>query len=220
MNLIFASLVGVLATTGVNAQDGPPPLAPLPKVIGDGGDTPPVISTMAPQDVVESASAAVAALGNEVVLGRYKAAIDRMYPLWKKRTAKRLGGMEKLEAQLDGVARQMVQQGISMISFQPQGQPRSYEVGSGSKMEVTKESVTYNQWLVLIPTVTKFRITRQNEKTVVIESIGFQVAVSDKGKNDWTFIDGSGLSVNNLRNLFYNLPADMELPPTGKREVR
>jgi hypothetical protein len=220
MKLIFAAMAALLATGSVRGQDGPPPLAPLPKVTGEGGGTSPVISTMAPPEVVASASAAVAALGDEVVLGRYKAAIDRMFPLWKKRTAARVGGMEKLEGQLDGVARQMVQQGISMISFRPEGQPRSYEVGSGSKMEVTKDSVSYNQWLVLIPTVTKFRITRQNEKTVVIESIGFQVAVSDKGKNDWTFIDGSGLSVNDLRNLFYNLPADMELPPTGKREAR
>lgn len=213
-------MAGFLVTNSLSGQDGPPPLAPLPKVVAEGGGASPVISTMAPPEVVASASAAVAALGNEVVLGRYKAAIDRMYPLWKKRTAKRLGGMDKLEAQLDGVARQMVQQGISMISFQPQGQPRSYEVGSGKKMEVTNDTVSYNQWMVLIPTVTKFRITRQNEKTVVIESIGFQVAVSDKGKNDWTFIDGSGLSVNDLRGLFYNLPADMELPPTGKRESR
>ena len=54
----------------------------------------------------------------------------------------------------------------------------------------------------------------------MIESIGFQVAVSDKGKNDWTFIDGSGLTVNDLRGLFVTLPQDLELPPLEKRESR
>ncbi len=215
-------MVCVLTAGNSLGQNGPPPLAPLPKVIAEGGETSPVLSSMAPPEVVASASTAVAKLGDEVVLGRYKAAIDRMNPLWKERTAKRMGGMDKLESQLDGVAQQMVQNGISMISFKPQGQPRSYEVGAGKKVEKVNgenvESLVFNQWLVMIPTVTKFRITRQNEKTMVIESIGFQVAISDKGKNDWTFIDGSGLSVNDLRSLFFNLPADIELPPTGKRE--
>ena len=82
----------------------------------------------APPDVVASAVAAVDKLGEEVVLGRYQVAVERMNPMWKERTAKRMGGMEALEKQLDGVATQMVQQGISMISFKPQGQPRSYEV--------------------------------------------------------------------------------------------
>ncbi len=229
MKIIFPIAVLALAAGNLRGQDGPPPLAPLPKVIDEGGESSAVLSSMAPPEVVASASAAVAKLGDEVVLGRYKIAIDRMNPLWKERTAKRLGGeeklgMERLEKQLEGVAQQMVQQGISMISFKPQGQPRSYEVGAGKKVEKLNgqdvESLVFNQWLVMIPTVTKFRITRQNEKTVVIESTGFQVAISDKGKNDWTFIDGSGLSVNDLRSLFFNLPADMQLPPVGKRESR
>ncbi len=213
-----------LAAGSLFAQGGPPPLAPLPKIPKEGNDAPRATSPMAPPEVVASAVAAVASLGDEVVLGRYQVAVERMNPLWKERTAKRLGGMEKLEKQLEGVAQQMVQQGISMISFKPQGQPRSYEVGAGKKVEKVNgeevETLVFNQWMVLIPTVTKFRITRQKEKTLVIESIGFQVAVSDKGKNNWTFIDGSGLSVNDLRGLFFNLPQDMQLPPVEKRESR
>ena len=206
------------------AQGGPPPLAPLPKIPKEGAEAVPGASPMAPPEVVASAVAAVASLGDEVVRGRYQVAVERMNPQWKKRTAERLGGPEALEKQLAGVAQQMVQQGISMISFKPQGQPRAYEVGAGKKVEKINgqevESLVFNQWMVLIPTVTKFRITRQNEKTLVIESIGFQVAVSDKGKNNWTFIDGSGLSVNDLRGLFFNLPQDMQLPPVEKRESR
>ncbi|NQW99469.1 hypothetical protein HQ447_02330 [bacterium] len=207
-----------------------PPLAPLPKVASEPPAaavpvTPTVQASAAPADVVASAVTAVARLGDEVVLGRYQVAVERMNPMWKERTAKRLGGMKELERQLSGVARQMVQQGISMISFKPQGQPRSYEVGPGKKVERVGgeevESLIFNKWMVLIPTATTFRIIREGEsKPIVIESIGFQIAISDKGANDWTFIDGSGLTVNDLRMLFPTLPLDMQLPPLEKRESR
>jgi hypothetical protein len=83
------------------------------------------------------------------------------------------------------------------------------------------ERLVFTKWLVLVPTVTTFRIMRQGEpKPLVIESTGYQVAISDKGKSDWTFIDGAGLTPADLRGIFITLPQDMELPPVGKREVR
>ncbi len=213
-----------LSVATASAQDTPPPLAPLPKVPKEavtGGK----VSAAAPPEVVASAVAAVGRLGEEVVLGRYQVAVEKMNPEWKDRVAKRMGGMEALEKQLSGVARQMVQQGVSMISFKPQGQPRSFEVGPGRKVETVNgeqvESLVFSKWMVLIPTSTQFRIIRQGDpKPLVIESIGFQVAVSEKGKNDWTFIDGSGLSVNDLRSIYATLPQDIELPPVEKREAR
>lgn len=199
------------------------PLAPLPPL--ESATEPKAVASSAPADVVASAVAAVGKLGDEVVLGRFQVAVDRMNPMWKERAAKRMGGMEKLNKQLAGVARQMVQQGISMISFKPQGQPRSFEVSPGRKVEtvggVEVETLIFNKWLVMVPTETKFRIIREGEpKPLVIDSIGFQVAISDKGKNDWTFIDGSGLSVNDLRGLFATLPQDLVLPPLSKKESR
>jgi hypothetical protein len=216
--LFFTMAAGVCR---LSAQDTPPPLAPLPKIPQE--DIAPVAA--APADVVASAIAAVAELGDAVVLGHYKVAVERMNPSWKERTAKRIGGMKELEKQLEGVAQQMVQQGINIISFKPQGQPRSFEVGPGRKVEKVKgaevENLVFNKWLVLIPTVTQFRIIRQGQaRPTVIDSIGFQVAISDKGKNDWTFIDGAGLTVNELRSLFVTLPQDLQFPPIEKRESR
>lgn len=214
----------MVAVGSSSAQDAPPPLAPLPKVPAEGAAPATATSSAAPSDVVASAVAAVESLGDEVVLGRFQVAVERMNPQWKERTANRMGGMEELEKQLAGVAKQMVQNGISMISFKPTGQPRSYEVGPGKKVEKVNgedvEKLIFTKWLVLIPTVTKFRIMRQNEKLVVIESTGFQVAISEKGKNDWTFIDGSGLTVNDLRGMYVTLPQDLQFPPLGKREAR
>jgi hypothetical protein len=227
----------MIAAGGVVCAQDAPPLAPLPKVPDLGnppadGEIPPPpaapappLAAAAPPDVVASAVAAVGRLGDEVVMGRYQVAVERMNPMWKERTAKRLGGMDELERQLAGVAAQMVQQGISMISFKPQGQPRSYEVGPGRKVDVVAgeevESLIFTKWMVLIPTVTTFRVILEGEtKPRLIESTGFQVAVSEKGKNDWSFIDGSGLTVNDLRGLFATLPQDLQLPPVGKRETR
>lgn len=184
-----------------------------------------VMADAVPPEMTASAVAAVAKLGDEVVLGRYHVAVERMNPLWKKRAAERMGGKEALEKQLAGVAAQMVQQGISMISFKPQGQPRVHQVSPGRRVlrenGVDIEKLVYTKWLVLVPTVTKFRIMRDGvPKPLVIESTSYQAAVSDKGKNDWTFIDGAGLTPADLRALFITLPQDMELPPVEKREVR
>jgi hypothetical protein len=187
-----------------------------------------VAQAAAPAPVAAAAVAAVKALGDQVVLGKFQVAIDRMYPQWKERAAKEAGGMDKLEEKLAGVPRMMAQQGVQLISFRPQGMPVSYEVGPGKEVVVVNgkevEKLVHKQWLVLVPTLTEYRISKPGEKGalpkfVVIQSTGFQVAVSDKDKNDWTFIDGAGLSVADLRRLFITLPENMELPPIERKAV-
>lgn len=210
---------GIASSGAARAQAPLPPLPSLPQAHA------PEKKATAPGEVVASAVAAVEELGKQVVLGRYQMAVDRMYPLWKERAAKRAGGMEALERQLSEVGAEMVRQGISMISSQPQGQPRVFEVGPGKKNEVIDgeevETLIYTKWLVMVPTVTRFRILREGDpKPLILENLSYQVAISDKGANDWTFIDGSGLSVPELRRLFINLPQDLQLPPLEKREVR
>jgi hypothetical protein len=187
-----------------------------------------VATEAVPPQVVASAVAAVAKLGDDVVLGRYQVAVERMNPIWRERTAKRSGSTETPEQQAAGVAAQMVQQGISMISCKPQGQPRPYEVAPGTvavkENGATVEKLMFTKWLVLVPTATRFRIMHgeagQPPKVITIESISYQVAISDKGKNDWTFIDGSQLQPSDLRGLFVTLPKNMELPPVEKHESR
>ena len=176
-------------------------------------------------DVVASAVDAVTQLGEQVVLGKYKVAIERMNPLWKERTAQRVGGMAALERQLDGVAARMLQEGISMISFKPHGEPRVYQVTPGKRVVrengVNVERLVFTRWLVLVPTTTTVRVLRPGEtRSIVVESLSFQVAISDKGKNEWTFIDGASLKPSDLRGLFGTLPADIELPPVGKKEAQ
>jgi hypothetical protein len=220
---VISCSIWALGCSAAWSQDTPPPLAPLPEI---SQEKPTPASNLAPPEVVTSAVSAVAALGNEMVLGRYQVALERMNPQWKERAARGMpGGMAELEQQLGGVAKELVQQGISIISYQPQGPPQSYEVGPGTKVEKINgemvESLSFSKWLVLVPTVTKIRMICPGvTKPKVIESIGYQVAISEKGKNVWTFIDGAGLSVNDLRTMFVNLPREMKLPPLEKREAR
>jgi len=175
----------------------------------------------APAEVTAAAVAAVKAMGDQVVLGRHQEAIKRMYPQWKESVAKREGGMEKLEAKLAGIVKQMNEQGVQVLSFRPEGVPTAYEVGPGKEVVEENgkkvEKMIYKQWLLLIPTVTEYRITKPGKggelpKFLVITSSGFQVAISDKDKNDWTFIDGSGVTVPELRRLFITLPDTLVLP--------
>lgn len=179
--------------------------------------------TAAPREVVASAIDAVDKLGKQVVLGNHKAAVDSMYPQWKKRMAKRKGGLEKLEQELDGIGQEMARNGMAITSVKTRGAPRVYEVWPGKPKDGAGADVepVFDKWLLLVPTVTRLRIMKgdpPNLQVVDIDIHGFQVAIADKAKNNWTFINGSDVSVSDLRSLFASLPANMELPEV-KREV-
>lgn len=169
--------------------------------------------TVAPPEVVRSALGAVEDLGKQVVMGNHQAAIERMYPQWKERMAKRKGGMAKLEEELSGIGETLARNGITIISFKVTGEPKVYEVFPDGNAEQAGEAMSYSKWLLLIPTATRLRMLPPNErKPRVMDSFGFQVAISEKGENDWTFINGSDVSVSDLRSLFLTLPPDMQLP--------
>ena len=176
----------------------------------------------APLEVVNSAITAVNDLGKQVVLGKYKVAMDRMYPQWKERLSSRAGGEAVLAKQFENMTAEMTKQGTSMVSFKSYGFPKVYEVYPGKKVETVDgkqvETLINTKWLLLIPTETRYRLMKDREQ-LVIESKGVQVAVADKDKLVWSFIDGSGLTVQDLRSMFISLPKDMELPEIKRRSV-
>jgi hypothetical protein len=184
-----------------------------------------VMAEAAPAALVSSAVEAVRKLGEQVVLGRYQTTLERMNPTWKQRTAARLGGMDKLERKIAEVPAEMVRQGISMISYKPEGQPIVHEVSLGTRKVTSNgmetKRMVFTKWLVLVPTVTRIRIiSKENpRRPVIMEQTGFQVAISDKDKLDWTFIAGSELNAGDLRGLFPTLPQNMELPQVQLREI-
>ena len=219
--LIAVSLGAWLCGQALAQKKGAAAPAPAPRA-----ETVPLSAAVtAPAEVVAAAVAAVDKLGSEVTRGNYAAAIERMNPLWKERLAKQTpGGMAEVVKQIEGASKRMTQEGVSIISSVHQGTPRSFEVGPGTKVEkVNGEDVElqiFTKWLVFVPTLTKYRLFLEKDpKPVVIEKVGFQVAVSDKAKSDWTFIDGTGLTLNTLRRLYVTLPRDLELPPIEERKA-
>ncbi|MEM1083725.1 MAG: hypothetical protein AAGI48_06345 [Verrucomicrobiota bacterium] len=176
---------------------------------------------VAPPAVVDSAVTAVEDLGEKVVKrGDFKAAIDSMYPQWKERMAKRNGGIRNLEEKLAAVGPALAREGVEIISFKTVGAPRSYEVWPGKpEPGAAPDAINFTKWLLLIPTVTQLRVAVSADppEFAVIDSHGFQVAISDKGKNEWTFINGSDVTVADLRSLFITLPDNMRLPEVKKK---
>jgi hypothetical protein len=133
-----------------------------------------------------------------------------------------------IRKQIEGAAQRMAQEGVSIVSSvplgPPQGQPHAFEVQPGKRIEKINgeetEILVFTKWLVTVPTVTTFRIlVKGSRKPVYVEKIGFQVAVADKGKDNWTFIDGSKLTVSALRRVYATLPKDLRLPPIEEREA-
>lgn len=175
----------------------------------------------APPEVSAAAVAAVEDLGKQVVLGRHRAALERMYPPWKERLAAEVGGMEKLEEAISSTGKILAEQGIQFLSFRATDPPAAYQVataGEGGKPDS-------KQWLMIIPTATEIRITAPGKpgelpEIRVVVNHGFQVAVSGKDKGDWTFIDGSKLRLSELRSMFPDLPEDMELPGVRTEEKK
>jgi len=176
----------------------------------------------APLEVVNSAISSVNELGRQVVLGKLKTSLEQMYPQWKDRLSRRMGGDAALEKQFDDALAEMMKQGTSMVSFKTYGFPRVYEVFPGKKLEIVDgkevEILTNTKWMLLIPTEVRYRVM-QKQEVIIIESKGYQVAIADKDKLNWTFIDGAGLTVQDLRSLFISLPMDMELPQIQRRTV-
>lgn len=188
-----------------------------------------VFAEKVPEAAIASAVRAVGELGQSVVQGKYQMALERMNPKEKERLAKQMGGLDKLEKQLAAVPAEMVRQGVKVVSSKPQGKPVAYGVvPKPTVLEVDGKKVQRmrnSQWLVLVPTITKFKIWNRTDpnkpdEVIEIESLSFQVAVSDRDKEDWSFIDGAGLTIGRLRNLYGTLPADIQLPEVHKRQVQ
>ena len=178
-----------------------------------------------PRGVVRSAEEATKALGAQVLKGNFAFSIQKMYPRWKERAAKRKGGMEKLVAELLRAPAEMQAKGITMLEFQTGVAKGRHEVhavlvpdSEGREVRVFKE------WLVIVPTTTRFRVIDPESRVVKrIETYGFQVAIADKDQKEWTFIDGSNLGVSDLRRFFPSLPADRDgigMPLVGGKEIK
>lgn len=164
-----------------------------------------------PSDVMEEAQLAVQDLANEVMKGNFLYSLDLMYPRWTGAAEKRMGGKEALRKRLEALPREMQEKGISIIEFKAERPVSAFEVKAEHHKDSQKAPV-FSEYLVFVPTTTLYRAIDPNGGVVVkIESKGFQAAiVSQAAPRKWSFIDGSSLTVQELRTLFPLLPQKEE----------
>jgi hypothetical protein len=112
------------------------------------------------------------------------------------------------------------------------GEARSaHEVflGRGTNLKTGEQENQYLEWLVFVPTRKVYRvIDPATNQPMKLELLGYQVAImekptEEKRNNHWTFIDGSSLTIPELRSFFPGLPEDqtlLGLPPVGGSKLK
>lgn len=176
-----------------------------------------------PEEVRGFAQQSVQALGNEVLKGNFTYAVEKMYPRWKARQAKRLGSEKALQEQFDKAAVQMQEAGIDITAFKALPPVAFYRVwpvvNEGVKQVRSEKDLTYHI-VAVVPTKMTLRFLIENQPPRTFERSSYQLAVCKEGTNDWTFIDGAALDVNDLRSIFPLLPKNMVLPAKEDKEIK
>ena len=185
-------------------------------------------------EVAVSAQLAVEKLGQEMMKGNFEYGQQRMYPRWKRRLAKRYGGMEKLESALAMAAQQKIKMRLAVVGFEALRPTSFFSVWRTPKYDpVTQQPIkdtsgkviVVEHWLAIVPTTTRVRVPDPHKggQLRTLEERGYSVAVSEKGQNDWYFMTGLKPSIQDLRGLFPTLPqrqGELGLPPSSVREIK
>lgn len=185
-------------------------------------------------EVASSAQAAVQKMGLEMMKGNFNYSHERMYPRWKRRLAKRHGGMERLEAGLAGAAQKQVSMGMMVTSFHADLPTSFFSVWRAKKRnsttgevvrDATGREMIVEHWLAVVPTLTRVKIAdaQKGGKIRTLEERSYTIAVSEKGKNNWYFMTGMKPTIQDLRSMFPTLPPqekDLGLPVSSAREIK
>ena len=184
--------------------------------------------------VAVSVQAAVQKLGQEMMKGNFAYGHKRMYPRWKRRLAKRYGGMQQLEEALAASAQKKINMRLSVSAFRA-GRPvsffsvwrtRKYDPVTNKPIkDANGREVVVEHWLAVVPTTTRVKIPdmQQGGKIRTLEEESYTIAISEKGKNDWYFMTGLKPTIQDLRSLFPTLPPnekELGLPKPRAREIK
>lgn len=150
-----------------------------------------------PASVLAEAVKAVQAVGDATLKGKYEEVINKLYPRFRHRSAKKLGSEAALVAQLEKSLREFERSGMSILSFVAEPAMHAFDIPE------------FGEWLVFVPTTRIVRAIDPNTgKAVRMEIKDYQIAILDKSPGEeWSFLNGSTLEVRELRALFPSLPA-------------
>lgn len=172
----------------------------------------PIERQTVPAEVLADAVKAVQKVGDQTLKGEFDAVVAQLYPRFRKRAAKKLGGTEKLAAQMQRMVDEFAAGGMTVTKFVAEPAIHGFDIPE------------FNEWLVFVPTT---RIVRRIDPTTGLrrqmEFGDYQVAIRSKAVgSEWSFLNGSTLKVQELRAFFPTLPADIEewaVPQKRYREL-
>ena len=191
-----------------------------------------------PMEVKERAQAAVQEVVDKTVRGDFKAALDSMNPEFLKVMARPFGGPKRLKAQY---LRQMQAMGKNGVTFQAAITRRAdsaFEVDYGFEDLLIdgqkiigpdgkpKQVARYRQWMVFVPTVKDFQYLDKSTNPAKLRRFrkwDFEIAISPKGQEKWTFVNGNGMNALQLRKVFKFLPKndkDYQFPGVKNEELK
>jgi hypothetical protein len=178
---------------------------------------------LVPMEVMQRAQAPTQKMIDQMVRGNYKALIDQWHPGFVKAISRPYGGPEKFKASVLKMLNQMGGNGIAIQAGITRKPDIAFEVDWGPQdvlvdgKPVTgpdgkpKQEFAYRQWMVYVPTVIDANINNTRVEPAVLEkwrTFSFQIAISPKRNENWTFIDGGRVTPLQLRKIFPFLPKD------------
>lgn len=184
--------------------------------------------------IADQAQAAVQKMGTELMRGNFKYSQERMYPRWKRRLAKRIGSMERLEQQLASGDQQRVKMGLIVTSYHADKPTAFFDVWRAKKVDPDSgklildddgREIVVSHWLAVVPTTTQVKVPdpQQGGRMRTLEEKSYAIAVAEQGSNDWYFLTGMKPTIQDLRSMFPSLPLDrneLGLPESSAREIK
>ncbi|HCN81843.1 MAG TPA: hypothetical protein DIS80_11955 [Verrucomicrobiales bacterium] len=194
-----------------NCQSDVVPLSMVPK------------RNIVPMEVKERAQAAVQEVVNKTIRGDFQAALDSMNPDYLKVIARPFGGPKRLKAQYLKQMKEMGQNGVTFQAAITRRADIAFEVDYGFEDLLVdgkkvmgedgepKKVARYRKWMVFVPTVKDFQYLDQSKKPTKLRRFRkweYEIAISPKGQESWTFVNGNGINALQLRKIFKFLPKE------------
>ncbi|YCM44096.1 hypothetical protein V2O64_22570 [Verrucomicrobiaceae bacterium 227] len=167
-----------------------------------------------PMDVQLRAKAAVQAQVEKTLQGDFKGVVEKMNPDHLKILAREMKvPVANVKARKVAQLQAIGQQGVvleAMITLPPAG---AFEVDYGFEDRIVDgkpvKVAGYRSWMVFIPTVMDISAmdrAAQPPRMRTIRKWSFEVAISRKKEEEWTFVNGDVVNALELRKLFKFLP--------------
>jgi len=176
-----------------------------------------------PMEVKERAQAAVQEVVNKTIRGDFQAALDSMNPEYLKVIARPFGGPKRLKAQYLKQMKEMGQNGVTFQAAITRRADIAFEVDYGFEDFLVdgekvmgedgkpKKVARYRKWMVFVPTVKDFQYLDQSKKPAKLRRFRkweYEIAISPKEQESWTFVNGNGMNALQLRKIFKFLPKE------------